>query len=156
MRTLRTNDAFAMIGERGENGQGGVFWGYIHPRAWYDLVGDSAVQNTFTYSDPENLYKLNLPVLGEVAWFISNKAPVFAGAGSGSADVYGTLIFGREAFGVVDVGGTGKFQTKAKPLGSAGTADPLDQRASVGWKSWQLPKILNNNFLCRIEAGVTA
>ncbi len=156
VRTLMSNDAVPFYGDKDDMGQGGMYLGWIHPRAWYDLTGDTTVLNTFTYSDPEKLYTLKIPHIGQVAWMISTKAPVFAGLGSGNADVYGTLIFGKNAFGVTNVGGTGKFETVAKPLGSAGTADPLNQRSTAGWKSYQLPKILNNNFFTRIEAGVSA
>jgi len=42
-----------------------------------------------------------------------------------------------------------------KPLGSAGTADPLNQRATSGWKATFVAKILNNAFMTRIvSAGV--
>lgn len=156
VRTLMANDARPFYGDRDEMGQGGMFLGIIHPNAWYDLVGDTTVLNTFTYSDPEKLYTLKVPHLGQVAWMISTKAPVFTGQGSGGADVYGTMIFGKDAFGVTNVGGSGKFETMAKPLGSAGTADPMNQRATAAWVSWQLPKILNNNFFTRIETGVSA
>ncbi len=156
VRTLRVNDTEPMQEERMENGQGGLFFGYIHPRQWYDLIGDTTVQNTFIYSDPQKIYKTQVAVLGEVVWYVSTKAPVFAGQGSAGADVYGAFIVGYEAFGAVNVAGTGQFETIAKGLGSAGSADPLNQRATQGWKSYQLPKILNNNFVVRIETGVTA
>ncbi len=156
VRTLEVNDTTPFFGSRDENGQGGLFLGFIHPRMWYDLIGDSQVLNTFSYSDPEKLFTLNVPELGQVAWIKTTKAPVFTGAGAAGADVYGAIIVGQNAFGVVNVGGTGRFNTIAKPLGSAGSSDPLDQRATIGWKSFQLPKILNNNFMVRIEAGVSA
>jgi N4-gp56 family major capsid protein len=164
VRNLNANNAVPFYGARNmSTGQGGRYIGYIHPMAWYDLVGDTQVLNTFSYSDPEKMYEWELPDLAGVAWVVSSKAPVFTGAGSGGADVYGTMIFGKDAFGVVDVAGTqgrydgsGRIGTIVKALGSAGTEDPLDQRATVGWKSLQLPKILNNNFFTRIEAGVTA
>ncbi|MEB3286173.1 MAG: N4-gp56 family major capsid protein [Vampirovibrionales bacterium] len=156
VRTLMVNDAVPFDSGRDESGFGGLYIGFIHPRQWYDLLGDTAVQNVFTYSDPEKLYTMKAPILGQVAWVVTTKAPVFAEEGALEADVYGAIICGQNAFGVVDVAGTGRFQTIAKPLGSAGSADPLDQRASVGWKSFQLPKILNNNFMIRIESGVSA
>jgi N4-gp56 family major capsid protein len=156
VRTLMSNDARPFYGNRDDTGQGGLFMGFIHPRVWYDLIGDTTVINTFTYSDPDKLYTMKIPTLGQVAWIISTKAPIFTGGGSGGIDVYGTFIFGKDAYGVVNVAGTGKFKTIVKPLGSAGTADPLDQRASIGWKAWQLPKILNNNFMVRMEAAVSS
>lgn len=156
VRQLEVNDAKPFFSDKDENGIGGVYLGWIHPRAYYDLFGDTTLQNTFIYSDPDKIYTMKLPVAGGVAWIKSTYAPVFAGAGSGAADVYGTMIFGKEAFGVVDVAGTGKFKTIVKQLGSGGTEDPLEQRATIGWKSFQLPKILNNNFMVRLEAGVSA
>ena len=45
--------------------------------------------------------------------------------------VYNNFIVGKEAYGVVHLGAeTGDFYIK--PLGSAGSADPLDQRGTVG------------------------
>lgn len=156
VRTLAANDAEPFYSTRGEDGQGGLYLGFIHPRMWYDLIGDTQILNTFSYSDPEKLYTMKIPELGQVAWIRTTKAPVFAGAGAASADVYAAMIVGQNAFGVVNVGGTGRFNSIIKQLGSSGSADPLDQRASVGWKAYQLPKILNNNFMVRIEAGVSA
>ena len=46
--------------------------------------------------------------------------------------MYGCLFLGKNAYGVVDLSeGT---EVIVKPRGSSGTADPLDQRSSVGWK----------------------
>ena len=78
---------------------------------------------------------------------------VFTGEGAASADVYGTLIFGKNAYGVVSLRGQKNIETIVKPLGSAGTADPLNQRATVGWKAWTITKILNDNFMVRLESA---
>lgn len=156
IRTLMTNDTQPYYGKRNDAGMGGMFMGIIHPFPWYDLVGDTTVLNTFTYSDPDKIYTLEIPQLANVAWIVTTKAPKFAAAGSGGADVYGTLVFGSDAFGVVNVGGTGRLNTLVQPLGSGGTADALFQRATIGWKAFQLPKLLNNNFIGRIESGATA
>ncbi len=159
VRTLEANDTKPFTGSRNEDsGMGGLFIGFIHPNAWYDMIGSTDIKETFKYSDPEGIYKMNIPVIGGVAWVKTTYAPVFSGSGSGSpaADVYGTIICGLNAFGVVDVAGTGRFANEMKDFGSGGTADPLSQRATVGWKSWQLPKILNGNFMVRLEHGVSA
>ena len=44
-----------------------------------------------------------------------------------------TLIVGKDAYGVVDVNGSSKPEIIVKPVGSAGTEDPLNQRGSVGY-----------------------
>ena len=49
-------------------------------------------------------------------------------------DVHATLVFGADAYGVIDVAGSGAMETIIKPRGSAGTTDPLDQRSTVGAK----------------------
>jgi N4-gp56 family major capsid protein len=156
VRNLRANDANPFSGTRSSNGQGGLYAGIVHPYVWNDFVGDTTILNTFSYSDPDKIYKMEVPYLGEVMWIVTTKAPKFAGGGAAGADVYGTLLFGKNAFGYVDVAGTGKFQSIVKERGSAGTSDPLNQRSSCGWASLQLPKILNNNFMIRIESGATA
>ncbi len=72
-------------------------------------------------------------------------------------DVHATLVFGADAYGVVDVEGMGCVQAIVKPIGSGGAADPLDQRATVGAKvTAYAAKILNNLWLVRIEHAVTA
>lgn len=74
--------------------------------------------------------------------------------GSGAADgrpVYSTLIIGANAYGVIDLAGGG-IQTITKQLGSAGTADPLDQRATTGWKAAHAAAILSQEAMVRIES----
>ncbi|MBO4879792.1 MAG: N4-gp56 family major capsid protein [Clostridia bacterium] len=71
-------------------------------------------------------------------------------------DVHGTIVFGRDAYGVVDVEGKGAVQLIVKPHGSSGTADPLDQRATVGAKvTAYTAAILNDLWIVRIEHTVS-
>lgn len=71
-------------------------------------------------------------------------------------DVHGTLVFGRDAYGVIDVDGKGAVQLIVKPAGSSGTADPLDQRATVGAKvTAYAAAILNDLWIVRIEHTVS-
>ena len=72
-------------------------------------------------------------------------------------DVHATLIFGADAYGVVDVAGSGAMETIIKPRGSAGTTDPLDQRSTVGAKvAAYAAKVLNPLWLVKIEHCVSA
>lgn len=74
-----------------------------------------------------------------------------------AADVYSILCFGTEAAATVPLGGQ-TLQNIIKPLGSAGTGDPLNQVGTSGWKYTGARKILNDNYMVRIEvtAGETA
>lgn len=74
------------------------------------------------------------------------------GAGDGSA-VFSTLFIGEGAYGVTEITGGG-LQTIVKQKGSAGTADPLDQRSSVGWKAIKVAELLVPNYMVRVESTV--
>jgi len=43
-----------------------------------------------------------------------------------------TIVIGKDAYGIPDIAGSSKPGSIVKPLGSAGTADPLNQQSSVG------------------------
>jgi len=78
---------------------------------------------------------------------------IWTGAGDAGKDVYATLIFGKNAYGIVSLRGQKNIQTIIKPLGSSGTSDALNQRSSVGWVAWTVAKILNDNWMIRIESA---
>ncbi|HPK16310.1 MAG TPA: N4-gp56 family major capsid protein [Clostridia bacterium] len=78
-------------------------------------------------------------------------------ADKSAADVHFSLVFGKDAYGVVDLEGRGAMQSIVKPRGSAGADDPLDQRSTVGAKvPAYAAKILNDLWLVRIEHGASA
>ena len=71
--------------------------------------------------------------------------------GKDGLSVFASLFFGDGAYGVTEVTGGG-LQTIVKQKGSAGTADPLDQRSSVGWKALKTAEILLPSYLIRVES----
>ena len=75
-------------------------------------------------------------------------------AGAKGRDVYSTLILGEDAYGITEVTGGG-LENIVKQLGSAGTADPLNQRATTGWKATKVAEILVENYMVRIETAST-
>lgn len=86
---------------------------------------------------------------------ISKDVVIHAGdAGADGADVYSTLILADDAYGVTEVTGGG-LEHIVKQLGSAGTGDPLDQRATVGWKATKVAEILVQQYMVRIESTAT-
>ena len=74
--------------------------------------------------------------------------------GAGGADVYCTLILGDEAYGVTEIEGGG-LKHIVKQLGSAGSGDPLDQRATVGWKATHTAELLVPQYVVRVETTAT-
>lgn len=75
-------------------------------------------------------------------------------AGAKGRDVYATLVMGANAYGVTEVEGGG-LQHIVKQLGSAGTSDPLNQRATCGWKAIKTAERLIEQYLVRIETCST-
>lgn len=75
-------------------------------------------------------------------------------AGAGGRDVYLTLVFGENAYGTVTLA-DGGLEHIVKQLGSAGSSDPLNQRATVGWKANKVTTRLVEAFMVRIETTST-
>lgn len=132
----------------------GYYAGIIHPDCSYDLMSDPKWVNVKTYSDPEGIYEGEIGRIEGVRFVETSEAKVFAGAGANGRDVYSTLIVGADAYGVTEISGGG-LQHIVKQLGSAGTADPLDQRATVGWKATKVAERLVEAYMVRIETTST-
>lgn len=80
---------------------------------------------------------------------------VYPGEGGAKGrDVYATLVMGDNAYGTTEIEGGG-LQHIVKQLGSAGTADPLNQRATAGWKATKVAKRLVEEYMVRIETCST-
>lgn len=135
--------------------KGGDYVAIVHPYAVYDLQSDSAWQDVKKYSDPSDMYDGEIGRLYGVRFVETSNAKVFTGAGAAGINVYATLILGADAYGVIDVAGSGAVQNIVKPFGSAGTADPLNQRSTSGWKALFTAKILDDTRLVRIEHACT-
>lgn len=81
---------------------------------------------------------------------------IYPGEGGASGrSVYATLVIGDDAYGVTDISGGG-LQHIVKQLGSAGTADPLNQRATAGWKATKTAVRLVEEYMVRIETTASA
>lgn len=75
-------------------------------------------------------------------------------AGAKGRAVYSTLVLGEDAYGTTEVEGGG-LEFITKQLGSAGTADPLNQRSTVGWKAIKTTEILVDDYILRVETAST-
>jgi N4-gp56 family major capsid protein len=132
---------------RGQNAPtiGGKYVAIIHPYVAYDLMRDPEWIDAHKYAKPENLYEGEIGEIAGVRFVQTTEAKIYTGG------VFGTLIFGEGAYGVTEITGGG-LQTIVKQKGSAGTADPLDQRSSVGWKAIKTAELLIPNYLVRVES----
>jgi len=72
------------------------------------------------------------------------------GAGKDGSAIYCTMMLGADAFGVTEIEGLG-LEHIVTQLGSAGSADPLKQRSTVGWKATAAAIRLMEEYMVRIE-----
>ena len=123
----------------------GKYVAIVHPYVAYDLMRDPEWIDAHKYAKPDNLYEGEIGEVSGVRFVQTTEAKIYSGG------VFGTLIFGDGAYGVTEITGGG-LQTIVKQKGSAGTADPLDQRSSVGWKAIKTAELLIPNYLVRVES----
>lgn len=135
----------------------GDYVAIIHPHSVHDLQSDSAWINAQQYAQTKAIFTGEVGKMYGVRFIESSNAKVYANAGASLQDIYGTLIFGKGFYGVIELEGEGNVQFIYKALGSAGADDPLNQRQTTGWKvNGFVAKILNNTCAVRIEHSTTA
>ena len=135
---------------------GGYYIAIVGPDALYDLQDDEAFVKVSQYQNKEAIFTGEIGRLFGCRIVETTEAKVFENAGSGGADVASVIVLGQYAYGVTSLKGA-KPRVIVKPAGSAGTADPLDQISTVGWKMDGFGvKLLQPEYAVRIECGFTA
>ena len=128
----------------------------ISPETAFDLMDDPKFEKAYEIGQNSDPF-----INGEVANIYGMtfaeqvNAKVFAGEGGGTpaADVHASIVLGNQAYGVTTIKGEGDIKTIVKPLGSAGTTDPLNQRQTIGWKvNAFVAKRLDETAIARYES----
>ena len=135
---------------------GGYYIAIVGPDTYYDLQDDEAFVAVSRYQDKEAVYTGEIGRLFGVRIVESTEAKIFENAGASSADVASIIVLGQYAYGYTSWKGA-KPRVIVKPVGSAGTNDPLDQISTIGWKMDGFGvKMLQPEFAVRIECGFSA
>lgn len=155
---------------------GGPPQALIHPDTMEGLTADTTIQSVAQYGAGGESKRGGVDLLdGTVMHFggfkfeESTDAPIFAGAGSGGADVHGSLFFGKDWFATVDLAAkplgnvnaeTNKvsgIEIKGVPVDQESRSDPLAQYGTIGWKALGFAaSILQQARGLRIEHTVSA
>lgn len=152
VRTLKRNLAQPF----NVNGKG-YYIAIVHPDAVYDLMSDPLWIDVSKYAAAEQIFNGEIGKLFGVKFVETTKAKKFIGAGANGIDVYATLVFGQNAYGVIDVTGSGGIKTIVHDASSGGTSNPLNQYSTIGWKvEAYAAKILNDLWIVRIEHAASA
>lgn len=113
------------------------------------VINDAGTSATISFSST-----VSASVGGKV---YSDDSGLLDGTTKKAVPIHATLVFGADAYGVIDVDGSGTMETIIKPHGSSGSLDPLNQRATVGAKvAAYAAKVLNPLWIVKIEHGVSA
>lgn len=148
VRTLKRNNAKPL--------EGGDFVAIVEPGATYDLQSDTKWEAASQYAGSKQIFSGEIGRLYGVRFVETSNAKKFTGAGAGAIDVVATIVLGANAYGLIDVAGSGNVQNIVKPLGSSGTSDALNQRGSSGWKVGAFTaKIIDQLSIVRIEHAIS-
>jgi N4-gp56 family major capsid protein len=137
----------------------------IGPDAKFALQSDPKWLDVANYQQAEKIENGEIGKLYGVIFIETSNNKIYVGAGAPStsggsdkADVDTAFVFGDESYATIALGDAGaNAHIIAKTFGSAGTADPLNQACTLGWKvDGMKALILNNNWLLRIESAVAA
>ncbi len=127
----------------------GDYVAIIHPSVAYDLRESDGWLEVHKYAKPEEVFNGEIGKLHGVRFVEDPMAKVWKNSG---VSVYATIFLGADAYGIIDPEGEG-MEVIVKGKGSAGTADPLNQRSTVGWKATHAAKILYDERIVRVESG---
>ena len=117
----------------------GDYVAIVHPDIVYDLMNDKEWIDANQYAGSAKIFNGEIGKMYGVRFVESTMAKIWTkDPADGQTDltvpVYATLV---------------------KQLGSGGTADPLNQRATAGWKLQKTAKILEESYMVRIESAAS-
>lgn len=145
-----------------------AYWGICHSDVEQDIRDFTGFVPVEQYASQTATEKGEFGSVQGVRFIATPEASIDAGigatvattirrdSGTSKADVYNTMIFGMDHHGSVGLGfehtksiyNAGDtlpgVQMIAHGPGSAGTADPLDEVSTLGWKTWHVPKVFTN------------
>lgn len=137
----------------------GFYHMIVDPDIAYDLMSDSAWVDVSKYARPEQMVKGELGKMNGMKFYETTNLNVVDSSDTAQSkiSVHQAYAYGKGAYSCVNLeNGAGKPEIIVKPNGSAGTSDPLNQRATAGWKSAFTAVITQPLALVRVETGVKA
>ena len=147
VRTLRSNNVKPL--------EGGYYIGVVDPATAYDLMNDTLWQDVSKYNGGQEIMNGEIGKLCGVRFIESSNVGTVSNGADTPVMLHQTMIIGADAYGVVDIAGTSRPQIIIKTTESGGTADPLNQRSTVGWKALFAAVRLQELAMVRIEHAAT-
>lgn len=141
---------------------------FVHPNVEMDLqntsnfaTGYTRVQNYGTFkplSDAEIGSFENIRFMASTLYtpFANAGGALGSNLGGTAADVYASILVGKNAYGTVNLAGSGSGLTPIVYNPKVSDTDKLGQRGHVGYKMYALAVVLNDAFMVRMEHTVAA
>ena len=150
VRTLKLNKA--------QRFESGLFRGIIGPANSYDLFGNSEWLDAHRYTTSDAIERGVVGKLHGVEFVETNNQYVaisggFSTSTTNVANVYSTFIFGKNAYGVINLGSITAPMVIVKNPGPNDTSNPLNMFSTVGWKMPFATKTLNSNWVIEIKSS---
>lgn len=131
-------------------------------QSWEALPGFTKIED---YASHKNTSDEEIGTYRNVAVELTSQGKMWESAGgtpgtlkstdSSSADIYASLVLAKNAYGITPLQRS-SIKNIVKKADSGGAENPLNQRGSSGWKMAKTTKILNDDFMVRIEHGVVS
>lgn len=152
VRTLKKNKA-----QKFDNG---MYRGIIGPDTAMDLMGNSEWLDAHRYTTSDAIERGVVGKLHGVEFVESNNqysltSGGFSTSAANVANVYFNFIFGKNAYGIVNIGSVSAPKVYVKNPSGNSTDNPLDLFSTVGWKMPFACKTLNSNWIVAIATGAT-
>lgn len=157
VRTLKKNKA-----QRFETG---LYRGIIGPDTAMDLMGNSEWLDAHRYTTSDAIERGVVGKLHGVEFVETNNQKYDLTAGTsgtpvtatsaGVVTVFSNFIFGKNAYGVVNLGSISTPKVYVKNPGPSDTSNPLDMYSTVGWKMPFAVKTLNSNWIINVKTGAS-
>lgn len=157
VRTLKKNKA-----QKFENG---MYRGIIGPDTAYDLFGDSEWLDAHRYTTSDAIERGVIGKLHGVEFVETNNQHKDVSAGlsgspvtatsAGVVAVFSNFIFGKNAYGVINLASITAPKVIVKNPGPNDTSNPLNMFSTVGWKMPFAVKTLNSNWIINVKTGAT-
>jgi N4-gp56 family major capsid protein len=140
---------------------------FVHTDAVSDIRNLPGFTRVEEYGSFKPIHDREIGACEDFRFISSPLLKSFAGAGSGTlngmlsvgaaaVDVYPFIIIGEDAWGQVALKGMSAIKPVVLKASQTNHANPLGQFGYVGASTWFATVRLNDAFMARIEAGVTA
>ena len=124
----------------------GSYVAIIHPYVAYDLIRNAEFIEWHKYASPEELFRGEIGMIGNVRFIKTTEARIVM---QSTLPVFLTMVLGKDAYASTYARGLG-LEHIVKPLGAG--EDPLNQRATAGWKATKAALRLKEQNMIRIES----